>query len=129
MVKCKLVIIVVSLFTALLLPSCSDSTPIEAPTIKVIITDVVDKATGVHLDDFTLTFRKETPDGVLISSEEYSDTIDVSTAIPADASVRLFVDVKAPGYVPYITAIRGKYYSDKVVEILVEMEKFKTIDS
>lgn len=128
MAKRTLIFLVSTIFFALFLCSCSASTPTEAPTITVLITDVVDKATRTHLGDFTLTFRKETPDGVVLSSEEYTDTINVSTTIPADGSVRLFVVVEAPGYVPYETAMRGKYNSDKFVEVLVEMEKYKTFE-
>ena len=120
-----LILLAFTIFIALILSSCSENTPTEVPTITVQITDVVDKATGGHLDDFNVTFRKETPDGVVLSSEEYTDTIDVSAIIPADGSVRLFIVVDAPGYVKYSTAMRGKYNTDKFVEILVEMTRFE----
>ena len=129
MVKVTLKLLASTIFFALILSSCSDSTPTETPTIKVIITDVVDKAAGTHLDDFTLTFRKETPDGVVLSSEECTDIVNMSTTIPADGSVRVFVVVEAPGYIRYSTAIRGKYYSDKFVEFLVEMTRLEAEQS
>ena len=125
MLKSTFFLLVTSVFITLVLSSCSGSTPTETPTIKVIITDVVDKATGAHLDDFTLTFRKETPDGVVLSSEEFSNMVNMSTFIPADGSVRVFVVVEAPGYIRYSTAIRGKYYSDKFIEFLVEMTRLE----
>jgi hypothetical protein len=58
-------------------------------------------------------------------TKEYSNKVNRSTTIPADASVRLFIRVEAPGFVPYESAIRGKYNSNEFVEALIEMDKIK----
>lgn len=95
----------------------------ETVQATIVITKIVDKATQQPIDTNTITLRWETPTGEVINTETYRNKSRLTTTMPADGSVRLFVIVEASGYVKWENAIRIKLNSSKPFSFPVEMEK------
>ena len=117
-------LLIVCLLTVFLV-GCSAKAPTEVIQATITITKIVDKATQRPISSNIVTLRWETPEGKVIKTEQYRNQSQLSTTMPADGSVRLFVIVEAPGYEKWAEAIRMKFNTEKPVDITVEMERVK----
>jgi hypothetical protein len=103
--------------------ACTNRTPTEAIQATINITKIVDEATQGPINTNIITLGWETPDSQVIKTEQYRDQSELTMAMPADGSVRLFVIVEAPGYEKWENVIRMKFNSTKPVSFPVEMER------
>ena len=76
---------------------CSPKAPTEAIQATISITKIVDRATQRPINSNFVTLRWETPEGKVIRTEQYRNQSQLTTTMPADGSVRLFVIIEAPG--------------------------------
>jgi hypothetical protein len=104
---------------------CSQKTKNDAIQATITITNIVDKATQRPINSNVVTLRWETPKGKVIKTETYRNQSQLTTTMPADVSVRLFIAVEAPGYVKWENAYRMKFNTSKPVSFPVEMERVK----
>jgi hypothetical protein len=111
----------------LIIFGCSSKAPTEIVQATIHITKIIDKATQRPINSNIVTLRWETPDGEVIKTEQYRNQNELTTTMPADGSVRLFVMVEAPGYKKWENAIRMKFNVEKPVSFPVEMERVKDL--
>lgn len=110
---------------SVLLAGCATKAPTEVVQATIIVTKIVDKNTQRPINSNIITLRWETPEGKVIKTETHRNQSRLSTTMPADGSVRLFVIVEAPGYEKWENAIRMKFNSTKPISFPVEMERVK----
>ena len=79
------------------LTSCATTQTTEnTPQATIHLEKIIDKETLQPLEKNTITLRWETPDGEVLNTEQYEDQESFSTVMPADGSVRLFIEVELP---------------------------------
>ena len=120
---CDVCLILCIVFSCVILTSCADpQTDENVPQATIHLEKIIDKESQQPLENNTITLRWETPEGEIINTEQYKDQESLSTALPADGSVRLFIEVDAPGYRTWGNALRMNWANDRPVYITVEME-------
>ena len=117
-------LLIVCLLTVFLV-GCSAKAPTEVIQATINITKIVDQNTQKPIMSNIVTLSWETPEGKVIKTETYRNRSLLSTMMPADGSVRLFVIVEALGYENWENAIRMKFNAAKPVSFPVEMERAK----
>ena len=118
-----IILITCSILLCATLLSCGNPQPeATVPQVTINITEIIDKESRQPLDNNTITLRWETPDGKLIDTEQYEGRSSLTTILPANGSLRLFVTVEVPGYKTWGNAMRMNWANDRPVYITVEME-------
>lgn len=107
------------------LVSCSPATPTETVQATINITKIVDTVTKQPINSNIVTLRWETTEGKVLKVEQHRNQSQLTTAMPADGSIRLFVIVEALGYEKWENVIRMKFNTDKPVSFPVVMERVK----
>jgi len=105
------------------LSACANGAPTKAVQATISITKIVDKVTQRPINSNIVTLRWETPEGKVIKTEQNCNQSQLTTTMPADGSVRLFVIVEALGNEKWENAIRMKFNEEKPLYIDVEMER------
>lgn len=119
------VICIIGILLMIFLSSCSSQAPTETIQATIKIVKIVDKDTQRPIQSNIVTFRWETQDGAVLKTETYKNQTQLSTTMPADGSVRLFVTVISPGYERWENGIRMHLNQARPLEINVEMERRK----
>ena len=121
--KSDVYLIICVVLSCVILTSCGDSqTDENIPQANIHIEKIIDKESRLPLEYNTITLRWETPEGEVISTEQYEGESSLSTSVIADGNVRLFITVEAPGYKTWENAMRMNWSVSRPVYITVEME-------
>jgi hypothetical protein len=107
--KCKILFIFWIALYSLIFTDCSNTQTNEnIPQATISLEKIIDKETQQPIENNIITLKLETPEGEIINTKQYQDQVRLSKVMLADGSVRLFIKVEAPVYIPWENALRMK---------------------
>ena len=91
------------------------------PYVMLYLLEVYDQQTHLPIPRNTLTIRRETPSGEVISTSIFANQTRFAIQIPADGSQRVVLEVSAAGYQTWSDNYRITGRNPKYLEFNVEL--------
>lgn len=122
--NCDTYLIACLILLGTLLLGCTNPEDVnDSPQATIHLEKIIDKESQQPLGNNIITLRWMTPNGEIITTEQYEDQASLTIVMPADGSVSLFIAVEVPGYKRWENALRMNWKEDRPVYITVEMER------